>query len=112
MEIAYIISFSIVLITLIYTVFIKPILEERGYLTREQLELIDFACEKGVSFAEQIYKHDPSIDRYQLAIDYAFEVIEKAGIIPDMYLTVIQGMIEDYVRKLPKTHDADGNIVV
>lgn len=109
---AGIIALIILAVTLIYDIAIKPYLIKNRILTTEQLDIIDFACEKAVEYAEQIYKNDPSIDRNALAIDYAFDVVEESGVIPERYIDVIEGMIESYVFKLPKTHDEDGSIAV
>lgn len=89
----------------------RPYLTKRGLLTQEQIELIDYACQVGVEYAEQTYRNNPKIDRNKLAIDYAFKVIEKAGMIPDNLLFIIKGMIEAKVYDLPPTHDAEGNII-
>lgn len=95
---------------LVYDLFIKP--RTVAKLSIEQLELIDFACDKAVGYAEQTYKNDPLVDRGVLALDYAFEIIRKTGIVPEKYVVIIEGIIKDNVLNLPKTHDADGNLVI
>lgn len=110
MDYGMIIAIVLVATSLVWAIFIRP--NVKGNLTFEQLELIDFACEKAVSYAEQTYKEFPDIDRSQLALDYAFQIIEKAAIIPENYLGIIKGMIKANIIKLPKTHDENGNIII
>ncbi|MBZ4687681.1 MAG: hypothetical protein PWQ96_74 [Clostridia bacterium] len=113
MEVDYkIIAISIIALAMVYTGFIRPYLVKRNLLTKEMLELIDYACERGVGYAEQLYKSDQSIDRQKIALDFAFDVVRKAGIVPEKYLDIIRGIIEDKVRQLPKTHDENGDIII
>jgi hypothetical protein len=42
----------------------------------------------------------------------AWELIQKAGIVPDNYKFIIKGLIESAVKNLPKTHDENGKIII
>jgi|688.fasta_scaffold424457_3 hypothetical protein len=112
LEMIYLVATGLVAISLVWALVLKPYLVDRKILTQEQLDLIDFATEKAIEYAEQVYKNDTSVNRNQLALDYAFEIIRKANIIPESYVVIIKGMIESSVYKLPKTHDEDGNVVI
>ena len=96
------VAIGLVALVLLYDIVVKPVVSKK--LTVEQLEVIDLACNKAVEYAEQTYKKDSTVDRNKLAVDYAFDVVKKAGILPDRYLSIIKGMIESSVLKLPKTH--------
>lgn len=95
---------GVVAVAIAYTLFIKPYLKRIGMLTLEQIEFIDYAVETGVQFAEQLYKTDNTIDRHKIALDYAFDVLRKSGMIPEDYIDIIRGIVESKVLILPKTH--------
>jgi hypothetical protein len=110
---AQVIAFILVSLAIVYSVFIRPILIKRfegGYLTNTQLTLLDFACKKGVEYAEQLYKNDDTLSRNELALTYAFDIIEEAGIFSEEYLHIIEGLVESNVLKLPKTHAVFGDL--
>lgn len=94
----------IAVLAMVYRLFLHDRLVNSGLLNTEQLDLIDYACERGVEFAEQMYKNDSSVDRQSLALDFAFDIIEKSHIIPQQFLDIIHGMIEAKVNKLPPTN--------
>jgi hypothetical protein len=98
-------TFILIVIPMFWTIILKPILIKKNVLNIEQLDLIDFACEKAVQYAEQIYKNDNNTDRQELALDYALDILNKSDIIPDEYFYLINGIIESHVLKLPKTHN-------
>lgn len=96
------IALAIIAIVLFLDIFVKPKL--KNVLTNEQIELIDYACEKGVEFAEQMYKNGHEIDRLQVSMDFALDVIVKSGIVSERYMDIIEAVIESKVFNLPKTH--------
>lgn len=95
----------IISVVLFLDIFVIPRLSKK--LTPEQLHTIDFACEKAVGYAEQLYKNGEITNeaRFEIAVDTAMEIVREAKIIPERYLGLLEIMIEDAVRKLPMTHD-------
>ena len=87
-------------------IFIK--LKVSSKLTTEQLEIIDFACTKGVEYAEQLLLSGKitAAERAALALKYAYEIVEKAGLSPTTLATVITGAIEAAVKELPSTKES------
>lgn len=100
-------SVVLIAVALAWGLIIKPLLQKKNVLTLEQLTFIDKVCQKGVDYAEQLYKSEKitADERNQLAIDYVFSIVVEAQIVPEMYIPLIKGMIESWVLKLPKTHD-------
>ncbi len=99
MDYGVLIALAIVIAAIVYSIVIRPELDEKTALTDEQLALIDNAVKKAVEYAAIAYKDDPEVDESELALKYAFEIVKQAKIIPDEYLGIVQAIIEDKVLK-------------
>ena len=93
MDMYLILAIGLVTVSLVWLVIGRK--KAIDILTPEQLALIDSACTKALEYAEQVCKEDPTVDRGQLALEYAFDIIKEAGIgiIPDAYFEIVQGML-------------------
>jgi hypothetical protein len=101
-----------IVIAMYYTVFISPYLFKKTLITKELQEIIDYACEQGVGYAEQLFKFDPSIDRTEIALYFAFYVLRKTNAVPNSYLEKISEIIEDKVGQLLKNEKSNGNVTM
>jgi len=106
------VALVIIVIAMYYTVFISPYLLKKGQLPKELQEIIDYACERGVGCAEQLYKIDTSIDRTEIALYLAFYFVKKTNAVPHSYLERISGIVEDRVRQLLKNHKSDAHVTM
>jgi len=98
MDMYIVVAIGLVIVSLLWVVFGRK--KAIGILTPEQITLIDNACSKALEYAEQVYKEDPTVDRGQLAMEYAFDIIKEAGIIPDAYFEIVQKMLINVVGKV------------
>lgn len=96
----------VLLFMLVYSMYlyIKSIILNKNKLTIEDLELLENACLYAVKYAEQMYKNDNMIDRYKLAVDYVYDVVNKSGLKYPELIKIIKGLIESHVLNLPKTN--------
>jgi hypothetical protein len=94
---------------LIYSIYLylKSVIRQNKYLSSEQLELLENVCRYAVGFAEQMYKTDKTVDRYQIAIEYVYDIVNKAGFDYCKLMNIVNGLIESQVLKLPQTHKVD-----
>lgn len=91
------IALGIVILCMVYTIYIKPTIVKENKLTQYQLNYIDSAVNKALAYAEILYKNDPTVNKEKVAIDYAFELVKEAGVIPDQYVNIIKVIIEDKI---------------
>ncbi len=75
----------------------KAYFNQKNKLTQDQLDFIDATIDRAISYAEILHKNDPSVDKKKVAIDYAFEIVKEAKIVPDQYINIIKTIIEDKI---------------
>lgn len=107
----YIINFGsiILMLTLLYIAFIylkTTVLKDKA-LTQEQLSFLENTTRYAVNYAEQMYKTDDLVDRYKLALDFVYDVVNKAGYDYTGLIKIIKGLIESHVLQLPMTHKTE-----
>lgn len=91
---------------------IKGLLPQTPALTI--IETVLDLAEVGVNAAEKLYKTATigKDDRYQSATEFVTDALKTAGVeITPEIEKVIEGAITGAVEMLPKTHDADGNVI-
>lgn len=74
-------------------------------LTPEQQAFVDDTFAQAVRYAEQLWKADNALDRKKIAMDYAFDRLRASGIIPENYMTILEGALEAAVFELPPSHN-------
>ena len=78
------------------------------------LTIIETVLDLAVNAAEKLYKTATigKDDRYQSATEFVTDALKTAGVeITPEIEKVIEGAITGAVEMLPKTHDADGNVI-
>lgn len=95
-----ILAVIIVALAIAYSLFVRPRLKEK--LTTEQIDVIDYAVDKGLDYAETLYKGDTAINKDKVALEYACDVIVRSGAIGERYMGIIKVMIEEEIEKRTK----------
>lgn len=105
MDFTFIFAMLLVLFIVLYIFIFQPWLQKRG-LSSAQLQLLDFAAQKGVLLAEQLFLTGklPKEERKKTALKMAGEMLRMSGIVPERYMEMIDQLIEAAVRGLPKTN--------
>ncbi|MBS4022800.1 MAG: hypothetical protein KGZ79_10355 [Dethiobacter sp.] len=94
------VAFILLTIIMYYAVFIRPYLFPKILINEELEKIIDSACERGVEYAEQLYKIDLSLERMEISLYLAYYVLRKTKVVPDDYLKMINEIIKDKVQLL------------
>lgn len=105
MNIVFCCAIVLILLVILYIFIVRPWLQKRG-LSAAQLQLLDFAAQKGVLLAEQLFISGrlPKYERKKAALKAAGDMLRETGVVPERYLSTINNLIEAAVRELPKTN--------
>ncbi|MGE5438053.1 MAG: phage holin, LLH family [Syntrophothermus sp.] len=99
----------ILVVMSIYAMFsyIKSNIKQNSKLSTEVLELLENSARYAVHYAEQLYKNDELIDRFQFALDFMYNFVKRLDLDYSDLEKLIKGMIETHVFNLPTTHKTE-----
>jgi len=92
-----IVSFIIVGICLIYTLFIKDKLSANKILTTEQLAEIDQIVARGVVYAQKLYESDSTVNVQKITLEYVLAEVKLSKIVPDEFLNYVEVVVKSKI---------------
>jgi hypothetical protein len=93
------VAIAMLVFIVLWVIWLKPFLQKKAnageiIITEEQLKHLDDLVQNAALFANDMYHSRTADERKQLALDFAFEELEKSDIIPKEYLTIVRDIIE------------------